>query len=67
LQYSGLAPGFPGLWQINVEIPSSLQNFPNFPTGVFSVLVDYQGLASNPSANNGNPALAATIVINAPE
>jgi uncharacterized protein (TIGR03437 family) len=67
LQYSGLAPGFPGLWQINVEIPSSLQNFPNFPTGVFPVLVDYQGLASNPSANNGNPALAATIVINAPE
>jgi hypothetical protein len=55
------------LWQINVEIPSSLQNFPNFPTGVFPVLVDYQGLASNPSANNGNPALAATIVINAPE
>jgi len=67
LQYSGLAPGFPGLWQINIQIPSSPQNFPNFPTGVFPVLIQYEGLPSNTPANNSNPALATTIVINAPE
>jgi len=66
VKYSGLAPGFPGLWQINVEIPSStsLIQPQGFPTGVFPVLVQYEGLTSNSAANNSNPAVATTIVIN---
>jgi uncharacterized protein (TIGR03437 family) len=66
VKYSGLAPGFPGLWQINVEIPSSTELIQpaGFPTGVFPVLVEYNGAASNSGANNGNPAVATTIVIN---
>src|ERR1035438_3069446 len=37
VQYSGLAPGYPGLWQINVQIPdsASLKIIPGFPNGVF--------------------------------
>ena len=67
LQYSGLAPGLPGVWQINVQIPNGLQNFPNFTPGLFPVLVSYENLASNTGANNSNPSVAATIWINAPE
>ena len=66
-QYSGLAPGFPGLWQINIQIPNSPTNLPGFPAGVFPVLIEYEGLASNTPGNNRNPAVATTIVINAPE
>jgi uncharacterized protein (TIGR03437 family) len=67
LQYSGLAPGFPGVWQINIQIPNSPTNLPGFPAGIFPVLIQYEGLASNTPANNRNPALATTIAINAPE
>ena len=69
LQYSGLAPGYPGLWQINVQIPTNqtLGNLPNFPAGIFPVLVSYEGLTSNTPTNNSNPSLATTIVINAPQ
>jgi uncharacterized protein (TIGR03437 family) len=65
VQYSGLAPGYPGLWQINVQIPdsASLTIIPGFPNGVFPVQVYYEGLTSNIPAHNGNPALATTIVI----
>lgn len=67
--YSGLAPGYPGLWQINVQIPASsdLKNLTGFPAGTFPVQVNYQGLLSNVPANNASPARATTIAINAPE
>ena len=69
VQFSGLAPCCVGLWQINVEIPSnfSLQGFGNFPTGIFPVLVDYNGLPSNSPGNNSSTSLATTIAINAPQ
>ncbi len=67
LQYSGLAPGFPGVWQINIQVPNSPENLGGFPAGIFPVLIQYEGLTSNSAANNRNPALATTIAINAPE
>ncbi len=65
VSYSGLAPGYPGLWQINVAIPqtSGLTLLPGFPSGVYSVLVDYQGLVSDPSPNISKYGLSTTIVI----
>jgi uncharacterized protein (TIGR03437 family) len=65
VKYSGLAPGYPGLWQINVQIPdsTSLLPIPGFPTGIYPVLVDFQGLVSDPSSNIHLPSLAQTIVI----
>jgi uncharacterized protein (TIGR03437 family) len=42
VQFSGLAPGFVGLWQINVQIPS------NAPTGsAVPVYVVLGGVRSN--------------------
>lgn len=67
VQYSGLAPGYPGLWQINVQVPASLTNLAGFAAGTFPVQVYYQGLTSNLPANNANPSLATTIAVNAPE
>jgi len=67
VQFSGLAPCCVGLWQINVQIPQSPGGFQNFPAGVFPVLVEYQGLASNTPANNSNQNAATTIVVSAPE
>ncbi len=70
VQFSGLAPGYPGLWQINVQIPSgtALKNLPGFSTGIFPVQVYYEGLLSTlPATNNANPSTATTIVVNAPE
>ena len=65
LSYSGLAPGYPGLWQINVQIPSAPIALPGFPVNIFPVLVSYEGLTSNTSANNSNPNAATTIAISA--
>jgi uncharacterized protein (TIGR03437 family) len=69
LKYSGLAPGYPGLWQINVQIPSgtSLLNLPEFPAGTYPVQVYYEGLTTNIPANNPIPAFATTIAIKGPE
>jgi len=69
VQYSGLAPCFIGMWQINVKIPdvASLGNIPGFDPGVFPVLVYYENFYSNTQANNQNPHLATTIAINAPQ
>jgi uncharacterized protein (TIGR03437 family) len=66
VQYSGLAPGYPGLWQINVQIPQNPGNLPGFPVGIFPIQVYYEGLTSNIPGHNANPSLATTIVINAP-
>jgi uncharacterized protein (TIGR03437 family) len=65
VKYSGLAPGYPGLWQINVQLPDAtgLQLLPGFPSGVYPVLVDYEGLVSDPSTNISKYGLATTIVI----
>jgi uncharacterized protein (TIGR03437 family) len=41
VQFSGLAPGFVGLWQINVQIPASL------PAGEVAVKVTVGGVSSN--------------------
>ncbi|MGD0359562.1 MAG: hypothetical protein ABSC93_01760 [Bryobacteraceae bacterium] len=66
--YSGLAPCYVGLWQINAVVPTNPGQPPTgFPNGVFPVLVDFNGLVSDPSTNIHNPSLATTIVINAPQ
>jgi uncharacterized protein (TIGR03437 family) len=64
--YSGLAPCYAGLWQINVQIPKNPTALPGFPAGVFPVFVQYEGFTSNTKANNANPTLATTIVVKAP-
>jgi uncharacterized protein (TIGR03437 family) len=38
--YSGLSPGFVGLWQINVKIPSDV------PPGAVIVFISYGGINS---------------------
>jgi uncharacterized protein (TIGR03437 family) len=43
--YSGLAPGFVGLWQINVRIPSDV------PPGAVIVFISYGGINSILDAN----------------
>jgi uncharacterized protein (TIGR03437 family) len=65
VQFSGLAPGYPGLWQINIQIPQDPIALADFPTNIFPVLVDYEGLPSNTSTRNGNPNYATTIAVNA--
>jgi uncharacterized protein (TIGR03437 family) len=40
VQFSGLAPGYVGLWQINAQIPS------NVPPGAVSVFIIVDGIAS---------------------
>jgi uncharacterized protein (TIGR03437 family) len=40
VMYSGLAPGFTGLWQINVKVPS------NVPPGDVIVFIVYNGINS---------------------
>ncbi len=45
VQYSGLAPGYVGLWQINVKVPL------NAPPGDVSVFVQYQSLFSSQDQN----------------
>lgn len=40
VQFSGLAPGFAGLWQINVKVPS------NVPPGDVPVFIIYSGINS---------------------
>ncbi|HXI42432.1 MAG TPA: S8 family serine peptidase [Bryobacteraceae bacterium] len=44
VQFSGLAPGFPGLYQVNVEIPAGV------PSGVQPVVIKING-ATSPAAN----------------
>jgi uncharacterized protein (TIGR03437 family) len=67
VSYSGLAPCYAGLWQINAVIPQNpSQPYPGFATGVFPVIIQYEGLTSNTKANNANPSMATTIVIKAP-
>jgi uncharacterized protein (TIGR03437 family) len=34
--FSGLAPGFPGLYQINVTIPATIFGAGNYPVGVLT-------------------------------
>ena len=45
VQYSGLAPGYVGLWQINVKVPA------NVPPLDVPVFVTFQGLSSLTDAN----------------
>jgi uncharacterized protein (TIGR03437 family) len=40
VQFSGLAPGFVGLYQVNVVVP------PDAPTGVQPVIITVDGVAS---------------------
>jgi uncharacterized protein (TIGR03437 family) len=56
IQYSGLAPGFPGMWQINVQIPSTVA--PNIVTPVAVTL------NSVPSTQgSGGATLRTTIAV----
>jgi uncharacterized protein (TIGR03437 family) len=67
--YSGLAPGIPGLWQINIQIPTNPGNLQGFYVQgatyqTYPVQIIYQGFATNYGQNNANPSTAATIVVN---
>jgi len=42
VQFSGLAPGFVGLYQLNVTIPA------NAPSGVQSLVIEIGGVRSKP-------------------
>ncbi|MGA2600162.1 MAG: hypothetical protein ABSH09_24615, partial [Bryobacteraceae bacterium] len=46
VQYSGVAPGFIGLWQLNVVVPASV------PPGTVNVAVDMNGAISTLDPNN---------------
>jgi uncharacterized protein (TIGR03437 family) len=45
IEFSGLAPGFVGVWQINVKVPA------NVPPGSVPVFVDLEGINSVLDAN----------------
>ena len=49
VQYSGLAPGFIGLWQVNAQIPTTV------PTAGIPVpvVITYDGVTTLPQAANG--------------
>jgi uncharacterized protein (TIGR03437 family) len=53
IQYSGLAPGFVGVWQINVQIPTTAPSG-NVPITVF--------MNSVPSVDTANPGTVVTTV-----
>ena len=55
--YSGLAPGFVGLWQINIQIPT------NAAPGATTVVVLFKGNPSNQDAAGERLATPATIYI----
>jgi uncharacterized protein (TIGR03437 family) len=54
VQYSGLAPGLVGLWQINVKIPDKV-----LPAALVRVVVVYRDVPSN---NPENPAQIQTTI-----
>jgi uncharacterized protein (TIGR03437 family) len=45
VQFSGLAPGYPGLWQINVKVPA------NVPAGDVPVFIQMNGINSRLDPN----------------
>jgi uncharacterized protein (TIGR03437 family) len=56
--YSGLAPGFVGLWQINVRIPMTVPPSSSVPNGIL-VVVLHKGIPSN---NDRNPLGSRTLI-----
>ncbi|HET8549998.1 MAG TPA: hypothetical protein VFL57_18435 [Bryobacteraceae bacterium] len=54
VEYSGLAPGLPGVWQINVRIPASVD-----PSGTHDVVIVYRSRFSN--LGKGNQRIRTTI------
>jgi uncharacterized protein (TIGR03437 family) len=56
ISYSGLAPGFPGLWQINVKIPDSV-----LPNAQVPVVVVVNSISSN--SGKGGLILRTTIAV----
>jgi uncharacterized protein (TIGR03437 family) len=57
VQYSGLAPGFAGLWQINVKIPDSTP-----PGEAIQVVVLHKGKPSNQDVS-GQIVVRTTIAV----
>jgi uncharacterized protein (TIGR03437 family) len=56
--FSGLAPGFVGLWQINVRIPMTVPPSSSVPNGIL-VVVQHKSINSN---NPANPVASRTII-----
>lgn len=56
VQYSGLAPGLPGVWQINVKIPNN-----TVPSSQVDVVVQFKGRLSN--IGKGGTRLRTTIAV----
>ncbi|HYZ86544.1 MAG TPA: hypothetical protein VE621_19175, partial [Bryobacteraceae bacterium] len=56
IEYSGLAPGMPGVWQINVKIPDTV-----FPTTQVPVAVQVESINSN--RTRGNTTISTTIAV----
>jgi uncharacterized protein (TIGR03437 family) len=51
IQYSGVSPQFPGLWQLNVEVPSTVP--PGNTVSVLVTMYDYPSNYGGTSANGG--------------
>lgn len=58
VQYSGLAPGFPGLWQVNVRIPANVP-----PSNSVLVVLVYKSIPSNGSSGDAPGPLQTTIAV----
>ena len=56
VQYSGLAPGLVGVWQINVKIPNNI-----VPSSSVLVVIQYQGAFSN--VGKGGQRIQTTICV----
>ncbi len=57
VQFSGLAPGFVGVWQLNVKVPESVP-----PGNSIVVAILHQGIPSNSNRGGGTP-IQTTIAV----
>jgi uncharacterized protein (TIGR03437 family) len=57
VQFSGLAPGFVGVWQLNVRVPESVP-----PGNSIVVAILHQGIPSNSNRGGGTP-IQTTIAV----
>jgi uncharacterized protein (TIGR03437 family) len=57
VQFSGLAPGFVGVWQINVKVPETVP-----PGNSVVVAILHLGIPSNSNSSGGAP-IQCTIAV----
>jgi uncharacterized protein (TIGR03437 family) len=52
IQYSGVSPQYPGLWQINVQVPTTV---PPGPASTIVTMNDYPSNYGGTNASGGGP------------